>query len=209
MGARAAHNKFGSAGSTTEVYSQGWNGWKLFAAPISLSTVIFLSTRSSKLGEPPPMEEQEQGTREQEQGAREQEQGAREQEEGSRSQGVDTQEVQHIRRRQRVNLNGQASQWHKVTASIIQGSVLGPILAKCFSNSSQHGGNLQVEDKAFIVSKFADDEKRCRIVNNAEQGQMMQEDINNMVSWTLKMGVNLNQDKVHILHAGPSNMKRT
>ena len=37
----------------------------------------------------------------------------------------------------------------------------------------------------------------------------MQEDINNMVSWTLKMGVKLNQDKVHILHAGPSNIKRT
>ena len=55
MGAIAAHNQFGSAGSTTQVYSQGWNEWKLFAAPIFLSTGTFLSTRSTRLGEPPPV----------------------------------------------------------------------------------------------------------------------------------------------------------
>ena len=118
-----------------------------------------------------------------------------------------SQDLQNVRRRQRVILNGKVIQWHEVTASIIQGSVLGPILAKCFSNSSHHGRNLQHEDKAF-VSKFADDEKRCRIVNTEGQGQRMQEDINNMVSWTMRMGVKLNEDKVHILHVGPSNTKR-
>ena len=91
--------------------------------------------------------------------------------------GAKSQEHQLVRRRQRVILNGKASKWHHVTASIIQGSVLGPTLAKTFSNSSHEGRDLQIEDKP-LVSKFADDEKRCRIVNTEEQGIHMQKDIN-------------------------------
>ena len=126
---------------------------------------------------------QEQGSRRQEQepGARrrqdpgpgdrrqEKESGDRrqEQESGNRRQGQEqgarSQEQVPVRRRQRVILNGKASEWHEVTASIIQGSTLGPTLAKCFSNSSHQGRNLQPEDKPFL-SKFADDEKRCRVV---------------------------------------------
>ena len=120
----------------------------------------------------------------------------------SKDQGAQNQEVEHlekrqeiekeqqvrrqetprksVRRRQRVLLNGKASQWKEVTASIIQGSTLGPTLAKCFSNSSHQGRNLLEEDKA-LVSKFADDEKRCRKVMNKDQGDRMQDDINHMV----------------------------
>ena len=94
-----------------------------------------------------------------------------------------------------------------MTASIIQGSVLGPTLAKSFSNSSHQGRNLQQEDKPF-VSKFADDEKRCRIVRTKDQGDRMQEDINHMVDWTCRMGVELNKDKVHLLHVGRTNTRR-
>ena len=36
----------------------------------------------------------------------------------------------------------------------------------------------------------------------------MQEDINHMVSWSKRMGVDLNEEKVHILHVGPSNQRR-
>ena len=139
-----------------------------------------------------------------EQGARgrsqDKEQGATSKEEGARRK-------EPVRRRQRVILNGKASKWHQVTASIIQGSVLGPTLAKVFSNSSHLGRNIQQEDKPFL-SKFADDEKRARIVNKEEQGLRMQQDINQMVSWTQKMGVQLNQDKVHLLHLGRTNQKR-
>ena len=104
-------------------------------------------------------------------------------------------------------LNGKASEWHEVTASIVQGSVLGPNLAKCFSNSSHQGRNLSKEDKP-LVSKFADDEKRCRIIKTEAQGGRMQEDINHMVAWTTKMGVELNEDKVHLLHVGKTNPRR-
>ena len=147
----------------------------------------------------------------------------------SKDQGAQNQEVEHlekrqeiekeqqvrrqetprksVRRRQRVLLNGKASQWKEVTASIIQGSTLGPTLAKCFSNSSHQGRNLLEEDKA-LVSKFADDEKRCRKVMNKDQGDRMQDDINHMVLWTSKMGVDLNKDKVHVLHIGRTNERR-
>ena len=104
-------------------------------------------------------------------------------------------------------LNGQASKWHDVTASIIQGSCLGPTLAKCFSNTSHKGRNLLPEDKP-LVSKFAYDEKRCRVVNNEEQGERMQDDINHMVAWTMRMGVEINEDKVHLLHIGRGNPKK-
>ena len=137
--------------------------------------------------------------------------GARRQEVGQvagsqeRDQGAHIQEheeaTQPVRRRKRVILNGEASEWQDVTASIIQGSALGPTLAKCFSNSSHEGRNLQQQDKPFL-SKFADDEKRCRVVTNKDQGDMMQKDINQMVDWTMKMGVELNNDKVHLLHVG-------
>ena len=116
-------------------------------------------------------------------------------------------EQELVRRRQRVILNGKASKWHTVTASIIQGSCLGPSLAKTFSNSSHQGRNLQLEDQPF-VSKFADDEKRARIVNNEDQGLRIQQNINHMVSWTQRMGVLLNEDKVHILHLGKDNPRR-
>ena len=74
-------------------------------------------------------------------------------------------------RRQKVILNGQASKWHDVTASIVQGSCLGPTLAKCFSNNSHQGRNLLPLDKP-LVSKFADDEKWCRVVKSEEQGEV-------------------------------------
>ena len=111
------------------------------------------------------------------------------------------------RRRQRVILNGKASDWHEVTASVIQGSCLGPTLAKCFSNTSHFGRILLSEDKP-LVSKFADDEKRCRVVMSKEQGDRMQDDINNMVSWAERMNVELNHEKVHLLHIGKANPKR-
>ena len=157
-------------------------------------------------------QDDEQGARKEgnEQAARSQddEQEARSQddEQGARSQEHSSLPML-LRRRQKVILNGQSSKWHDVTASIIQGSVLGPTLAKCFSNTSHQGRNLLPEDKP-LVSKFADDEKRCRIVKNEEQGQRMQAYINKMVGWTFKMGVELNEEKIHLLHIGRNNPNR-
>ena len=117
------------------------------------------------------------------------------------------QELGALKSRQQVILNGKANKWHEDTASIVQGSTLGPTLAKCFSNSS-HEGRLLVEEDKPLISKFADDEKRCRVVMSQEQGDRMQQDINHMVSWCSRMDVQLNQEKVHLLHLGRTNEER-
>ena len=59
-----------------------------------------------------------------------------------------------------------------------------------------------------LVSKFADDEKRCRVVMSQQQGDRMQQDINHMVMWCSRMGVELNKEKVHLLHIGRTNTRR-
>ena len=155
-------------------------------------------------------QEEEQGDRGQEE-EREKEQGSRSQETGEGGRGLGQEKPPSppklLRRRQKVILNGQASKWNDVTASIVQGSCLGPTLAKCFSNTSHQGRNLLPLDKP-LVSKFADDEKRCRVVKSVEQGDRMQADINHMVNWTFRMGVELNKEKVHMLHIGRTNLNR-
>ena len=152
-------------------------------------------------------QEKESGERSQE---KKQETSAQDKEQ-EKEQGAEIQEqgapLRARRRRQQVVLNGKASQWHEVTASIVQGSCLGPTLAKCFSNTSHDGRSLEEADKP-LLSKFADDEKRCRVVMNKEQGDRMQADINHMVSWVQKMNVELNKGKVHLLHIGRTNPRR-
>ena len=73
-----------------------------------------------------------------------------ERDEGAVIQEQETPTKKAVRRRQRVILNGKASQWKEVTASIIQGSCLGPTLAKCFSNNSHEGRILLQADKPLI-----------------------------------------------------------
>ena len=43
---------------------------------------------------------------------------------------------------------------------------------------------------------------------NQDQGDAMQADINHMVLWCSKMGVDLNEDKVHLLQIGRTNSRR-
>ena len=147
--------------------------------------------------------------RQESQGAQvqEKEPGERSQEKEQGAENKEQEAPRARRRRQRVILNGKASQWHEVTASIVQGSCMGPTLAKVFSNTSHEGRILLPEDKP-LLSKFADDEKRCRVVMSKEQGDRMQDDINSMVSWVQRMNVELNQEKVHILQIGRTNSKR-
>ena len=79
--------------------------------------------------------------------------------------------------------------------------------SKVFSNSSHQGRNLQAEDKPF-VSKLADNEKSCRVVKSKEQGDRMQEDMKPMLDWTVRMGVELNKEKVHLLHVGRYSLRK-
>ena len=58
------------------------------------------------------------------------------------------------------------------------------------------------------VSKFANNEIRFIIVMSQEQGDRMQQDMNHMVMWSSRMGVELNQEKVHLLHIRRTNAGR-
>ena len=82
-------------------------------------------------------------------------------------------------RKQRVVLNGQASDWEDVVSSVVQGSCLGPCLFVIFINDIDHA----VDTVGFII-KFADDSKAGRVVDSQEDREAFQEMLNNLETWS-------------------------
>ena len=70
-------------------------------------------------------------------------------------------------RKQRVQLNGQRSGWIEVRSSVLQGSVLGPILFTIFID-------VIVEEVLCEISKYADDTKIVSRVNTLNDIRSMQ-----------------------------------
>ena len=101
-------------------------------------------------------------------------------------------------RRQRVCLQDARA---PVTSGVPKGSCLGPLLFLVYINNID-----DCVDKSTIVSKFADDTKAGRVVENEQHRDMMQNEINNLVEWTEKYLMKFNIDKCKILHVGRSNM---
>ena len=91
-------------------------------------------------------------------------------------------------RKQRVEVNGEFSQWHNVTSGIPQGSVLGPILFVVFINDL-----LDCVDSE--VSMFADDTKLYRTIAHQSDIQTVQNDINNLFNWSEKWLLRFHSDK--------------
>ena len=83
-------------------------------------------------------------------------------------------------RRQRVVVDGEVSSWKPVLSGVPQGSVLGPILFLIYINDLEEGvtGN---------ILKFADDTKLFRKVKEIGDKQKLQDDIDKLVKWSLKM----------------------
>ena len=100
-------------------------------------------------------------------------------------------------RKQRVVLGEFISEWLKVSSSVIQGSVLGPLLFILFINDLVD----------YIVNKsklFADDTKVSAKINNAPESSL-QKDINSILEWTNTWLMRLNLDKCKIMHFGKKN----
>jgi len=108
-----------------------------------------------------------------------------------------------VDRRQRVVLNGVSSSWAKVLSSVVQGSVLGPILFLMYINDIDI--DILSADADIYVSKFADDTKIGRIVNDANDSVKLQMGLDNLVKWCHDWGMSLHPDKCVVMHFGPKN----
>ena len=106
-------------------------------------------------------------------------------------------------RKQRVIVNGTASEWTTVLSSVVQGSVLGPILFIIFINDIDSC----ISDFEGFISKFADDTKIAKIVNNETAATEMQIIIDKLEQWSAQWGMPFNTNKCCIVHLGYHNKK--
>ena len=103
-------------------------------------------------------------------------------------------------RKQRVVINGKASEWTNVTSGVPQGSVLGPVLFLVYINDIDEG-------VTSIISKFADDTKIANAVVSNDQVIEMQNNLNKLLEWGQTWQMNYNTDKCKVLHIGYRNAK--
>ena len=58
-----------------------------------------------------------------------------------------------------------------------------------------------------IISKFADDTKVGRVVQNEDDRDVLQREIDNLVAWTNQWQMSFNKGKCKVLHIGKHNQK--
>ena len=103
-------------------------------------------------------------------------------------------------RKQRVVINGEASDWLQVTSGVPQGSVLGPLLFLIYINDLDSG----IVSK---ISKFADDTKLGGKALAREDCEAIQRDLDNLSSWSEKWLLDFNSTKCKVMHIGLNNVK--
>ena len=106
-------------------------------------------------------------------------------------------------RKQRVIVNGVPSDWADVISSVIQGSVLGPILFTIYINDV----DICLHPHVGFISKFADDTKVAKVINDESSAFEMQAIINNLGNWSRQWEMKFNLEKCCILHFGFNNQK--
>lgn len=102
-------------------------------------------------------------------------------------------------RKQRVTINGNFSDWSKVTSGVPQGSVLGPQLFTIFIDDIDNA----VKSK---LSKFADDTKLGKMVNNVTDASELQLDLDKLYDWSKQWLMEFNLDKCVCMHMGSKNI---
>ena len=95
---------------------------------------------------------------------------------------------------QTVVVEGKKSSFHIVTSGVPQGTVIGPILFIMYINDLvsilQHSKGLS----------FADDTKLIKSINGMKCASMLQEDLWNVISWSLLNNMQLHEKKFEVLN---------
>ncbi len=103
-------------------------------------------------------------------------------------------------RKQRVVINGTASDWAPVTSGVPQGSVIGPVLFIIYIN------DIDVVLNNFI-SKFPDGTNIGNSLVDDRDRLNLQEDQRKISQWSERWKMPFNVNKCHILHVGTRNQK--
>ena len=104
-------------------------------------------------------------------------------------------------RQQRVVLNGKMSEWAAVESGVPQGSVLGPTCFVIFINDIDNAINIITS----FISKFADDTKVGRVVEDNKDREELQKDLDSLMDWSVEWQMMFNSGKCKVIHFGRSN----
>ncbi len=105
-------------------------------------------------------------------------------------------------RKQRVIVDGESSTWEDMSSGVPQGSVLGPILFVIYINDLPDAVDSQIK-------MFADDTKIYRRIDSNTDYEMLQHDIENLQTWTMRWQMQFHPDKCKTLHVMDPDSKRT
>ena len=103
-------------------------------------------------------------------------------------------------RKQRVVINGEASEWEDVLSGVPQGSILGPLLFLIYIN------DLDIGIMSSIL-KFADDTKMYGRVGTKEGVDILRKDLEALNDWSDKWQMSFNVEKCKVMHFGKNNAK--
>ena len=101
-------------------------------------------------------------------------------------------------RKQRVVLEGAASDWIHVRSGVPQGSVLGPTLFVAAVQSMP----MEVESSLLV---YADDTKIFRPIKDGADADSLQHDLDTLTDWSSRWQLPFNYAKCKIMHLGSSN----
>ena len=96
-------------------------------------------------------------------------------------------------RKQRVVIEGQASDWLTVTSGVPQGSILGPLLFLAYINDLPYSVTCNSD-------LFADDTVLHRHIENRSDCVLLQEDLTSASEWCKSWLVTLKTEKCEVLH---------
>lgn len=102
------------------------------------------------------------------------------------------------KRRQKVFVEGEFSEWGEVISGVPQGSVLGPTLFLIYINDI----DCNLISK---LGKFADDSKLAKAVENQQDVDAIRLDLLSLEKWSEDWQMQFNADKCSVIHLGHSN----